>query len=203
MPARSVRPHNPRHPVPVVYSDAADNPTGTDWADVYMANDNDYVYVRITLHSNAGLDVSDWQHNYYIDGDNDDATGFHVWGLPSFGSSMLIQSGVGYQQAGGGFNEGTLAGSAVAFAPLFAGPVMDVEFQVDRNVVGVSGAFAGAPLITGDTIQFVAQTDVGTGDAADSAVDGISYTFAPIPEPAAGALAIALLGGACAWRRRT
>ena len=130
--------------------------------------------------------------NYYLDGDNVDATGYHVFGSPDFGSSLLMQSGAGYQQAGGGFNEGGLDSSATSFAPLFAGPGLDFEYRIDRDVVGVAAAFAGQPLITGDTIQVQLQTDDGAGDdVAPNAINGIDYTFA-VPEPTS--ILIGLLG---------
>jgi hypothetical protein len=166
--------------VPIAHSDPNDSAPGTvDWKDIYIANDDDYLYVRVTLWTPA--DASSFVANYYLDGDNVDSTGYHVFGGPDFGSSLLMQSGAGYQQAGGGFNEGALAGSATTFAPLFAAPGLDFEYRVDRDVLGVAGAFAGLPLITSETVQLQLQTD--GGDLAPDANSGIEYTFAAVPEP--------------------
>ena len=175
--------------VPVAHSDPNDTDAGAvDWKDIYIANDDDYLYVRVTLWTPA--DASSFVANYYVDGDNVDATGFHVFGNPNFGSSLLMQSGAGYQQAGGGFNEGGLDSSATSFAPLFAGPGLDFEYRIDRDVVGVAGPFAGQPLITSDTVQVQLQTD--GGDVAPNGITGIEYTFAAVPEPSS--IHIVLLG---------
>jgi hypothetical protein len=175
--------------VPVAHSDPNDSASGTvDWKDIYIANDDDYLYVRVTLWTPA--DASSFVANYYVDGDNVDSTGYHVFGGPNFGSSLLMQSGAGYQQAGGGFNEGGLAGSATSFAPLFAGPGLDFEYRIDRDVVGVAGTFSGQPLIASGTVQVQLQTD--GGDLAPDANNGLEYTFAAVPEPAS--LLIGLLG---------
>ena len=175
--------------VPVVHSDPNDSASGTvDWKDIYIANDDDYLYVRVTLWTPA--DASSFVANYYLDGDNVDSTGYHVFGGPNFGSSLLMQSGAGYQQAGGGFNEGGLAGPATSFGPLFAGPGLDFEYRIDRDVVGVAGAFAGQSLITSNTVQVQLQTD--GGDLAPDANSGIEYTFAAVPEPSS--ILMGLLG---------
>ena len=182
--------------VPIAHSDPNDGGGAVDWKDIYIANDDDFVYVRFTLWTPA--DASSFVTNYYLDGDNVDSTGYHVFGNPNFGSSLLMQSGSAYQQAGGGFNEGGLAGTATSFAPLFAGPGLDFEYRVDRDVVGVAGAFAGLPLITSSTIQIQLQTD--SGDVAPDTIEGIEYTFAVVPEPCS--LITGLLGGCLllVWR---
>ncbi len=165
--------------VPIAASDADDNGTAgaVDWKDIYIANDANFLYVRVTLWepADAGTSVS----NYYVDGDNDDSTGYHVFGDLDFGSSLLMQAGGAFQQAGSAFNEGGLAGSAVSFA----GSGADYEFRVDRNVVGVAGAFIGAPLFTSSTIQLQLQTGSGLGDLATDGITGIEYTLVSVPEP--------------------
>lgn len=181
--------------VPVAFSDANDNATGVDWKDVYFANDDDYLYVRFTLWSAA--DATTFASNYYVDGDDNDATGFNVFGITDFGSSVLIQSGVAYQQAGGGFNEGSLSPSAVDFS---AGPGTDYEFRVARNTVGVAGPFNGNALFLGDSIQLQLQTDVGTGDLATDGISGIEYAFATVPEPSS--LVFGLIASSLMFARR-
>src|SRR5262249_36940756 len=87
--------------VPLVDSDPADNSTTADYGDIYVANDDNYLYIRFTLH--AAYDPSGFQQNIFIDADNNPGTGYGANGI---GSEMLIQSGAGYQERNGGFNEG-------------------------------------------------------------------------------------------------
>lgn len=91
--------------VPLLDTDPLDNPSGVDYGDVYAANDDNYLYLRFTLH--AAGDPFTWQQNIFLDADNSPGTGFGASGL---GSEMLIQGGAGYQEKNGGFNEGGIAG---------------------------------------------------------------------------------------------
>jgi hypothetical protein len=54
-------------------------------------------------------DPSTARNNVFIDADSDTSTGFAPAGR-LFGSEMLIQSGTGYQEKNGGFNEGAING---------------------------------------------------------------------------------------------
>jgi len=54
--------------VPLLDSDLLDNPAGVDYSDIYVANDDNYLYIRFTLH--AAADPFTWQQNTFIDGDN-------------------------------------------------------------------------------------------------------------------------------------
>ena len=91
--------------VPLLASDPLDNPGSVDYADIYLANDDNYLYIRFTLHTAA--DPFTWQQNIFLDADNSVGTGFGAGGL---GSEMLIQGGAGYQEKNGGFNEGGISG---------------------------------------------------------------------------------------------
>src|SRR5687767_2339408 len=93
--------------VPLAYSDASETTAGADFRDIYVANDEQYLYIRFTLYTNDSPFTS--RNNIFIDADNDPATGFHPLGL-AFGSEMLVQSGTGYQEKNGGFNEGAVTG---------------------------------------------------------------------------------------------
>src|SRR5688572_33277056 len=91
--------------VPVAYADASETTAGSDFRDVYVANDENYIYIRFTLYTNDSPFTS--RNNIFIDADNNSGSGFHPLGL-GFGSEMLIQSGSGYQEKNGGFNEGPI-----------------------------------------------------------------------------------------------
>ncbi len=168
-----------------VYIDPVEG-TAPDFTNLYLANDEDFLYIRFTLDTAADPFTSNT--NYYVDGDNDASTGFNIFGLPEVGSEILVQGASAFQQAGGGFNEGNLAGTTVLQSP-FATSATDFEMRINRNTVGVAGSFAGQQLITSDTIKFQIQdaSDLSP-NAGDGFIPGQSYTFAPVPEPASLAL---------------
>src|SRR5262245_6029739 len=89
--------------VPVTYSDASEEgaSAGTDFKDVWIAHDQDYVYGRVSFY-NTG-DLLRAQNNVFVNGDGDFATGFGIRGT---GSEMVIQGGTGYQEKNGNFNDG-------------------------------------------------------------------------------------------------
>src|SRR6266508_5005924 len=87
--------------IPPLFEDVSDTTNSIDYAAVYVANDADYLYLHFTLHAPGNPFTS--RENIFIDADNDPATGFRVGGI---GSEMLIQSGVGYEECAGGFNDG-------------------------------------------------------------------------------------------------
>ena len=51
--------------VPLLDSDPLDHPAGVDYKDIYVANDDNYLYIRFTLH--AAADPSTFQQNIFID----------------------------------------------------------------------------------------------------------------------------------------
>lgn len=175
------------------YTDAADNGTGIDFHQVWIANDDTYIYVAFNLH--AAGDPFTFLNNYFFDGDNDSGTGFNVLSLGNFGSEMLVQSGAGYQESGGGFNEGGINGldwqSASSGSTQF-------EFRVARDATYATG---GQPVFTDTSIELLLQSDSGTGDSAGDSATGIPYNFA-VPEPASAALLLLGLGSAFFLRRR-
>lgn len=176
-----------------LYTDAAENGTDIDFHQVWIANDDNYVYVAFNLHV-AG-DPFTFLNNYFFDGDNDSGTGFNVLTAGNFGSEMLVQSGTGYQESGGGFNEGGITGldwlSAGSGSTQF-------EFRVSRDATYTTG---GQPVFTDTSIEVLLQTDSGTGDTAGDSATGIPYNFA-VPEPASAALMLLGLGSALWLRRR-
>lgn len=167
-------------------TDAADNGTGIDFNQVWIANDDDYIYVRFTLHSPG--DPFTFQSNYFFDGDNDSGTGYNVDGLGIFGSEMLVQAGAGYQEKNGGFNEGGING--LDWLAAANGTSTEFEFRVSRAATYASD---GDPVFTDTSIELLLQTDSGAREFAGDGANGIPYDFAVIPEPATAAFL--LLGG--------
>ncbi len=169
--------------------DGVNNPGGVDFQNVYLANDANYLYIRFTLMQPADP-ISAGNTYLWFDNDNNSSTGFHPFGNPNFGSSVMIIGDQAYQEAGGGFNEGTLTDANVAYGAS-AIPGTDFEFRIARNVTGVAGAFAGVPLLDNSTIEVQLASETGGGDSLPSFPNygALSYTFAPVPEPTTFALA--------------
>lgn len=154
--------------VPAAAVDPVDPGSAVDYAVVRAANDDEYLYLYLKLHTPG--DPFSWDSNYYIDGDNDIGTGFQTF---TVGSELFFTEANAYQQAGGGWNEGTLAAGTVLHSP-FGWVSTEFELKVRRDAVGVAGDFVDAPLITGDTIRLVLQGDY------DGVLDLVefNYTFA-------------------------
>ena len=85
---------------------APEGPTNAiQYEDVYLANDENNLYIRFTLYSPRANAFANSHDNLFFDADNNSATGFPTGGI---GSEMLIQWGGGYQEKNGGFNEGAV-----------------------------------------------------------------------------------------------
>ncbi|MCC6821301.1 MAG: Ig-like domain-containing protein [Verrucomicrobia subdivision 3 bacterium] len=164
-----------------VNENGVNNPTGVDFQEVYLANDADFLYIRFTLQQPADP-ISAWNTYIWLDNDNSSATGFHPFGNPNFGSSLMIINDQAYQQAGGGWNEGTLTTAGAAYGAS-AIPGTDFEFKIARNVTGVAGDFAGLPLLNGDQIGVQLASETGTADSLPAWANygTLTYTFATAP----------------------
>ena len=170
---------------PFLYSDPQDSTTSLDYGNVYAANDANYLYLRFTLHS-AG-DPSSFLNNMFIDTDNNASTGFNVVGGGHVGSEMLIESGTGYQEKNGGFNEGAINGLDWLASP--SGSGTDFEMRISRNATYASDS---QPVFANATLSFALEAEDSSFVSQDFAPDsgGLTYTFAAVPEPSA----LALLG---------
>lgn len=176
--------------VPVAYEDPADSADSADYRRVYVANDDNYLYVRFTLERAANPFLSN--ANLFIDTDASFDTGYKL----IVGSEMLIQSGSGYDERGGGFNEGGVNGLGWLSAP--AGEATEFELRIARNATFATG---GASVFTGDTIALLLESEDSNFARKETAPDteGIVYTFAPAPAPLTAPLTLATLTGTT-WR---
>jgi hypothetical protein len=133
----------------------------------------DYVYLRVRLHrpSNFGI----FYNNLFFDADNDVSTGFI---FRSVGSEMLVQGGGGYQQKGGGFNEGAIDGLNWLMAPEGVGTEFEVRFSRHAKF-----ATDGLPVFAGDTIAFYLESENTSYQTVDVAPDAdpVVHTFTATP----------------------
>ncbi len=120
--------------VPVYTTDpTGDNAGGNagDVTTVRLANDELYIYGRITIPAAQAING----YRLYIDADNNLATGFKPNGTTNFGSEVMIENGVAYQQKNGGFNEGTITTAAYTLSPATGTIATDYEFRISRAAI--------------------------------------------------------------------
>jgi len=179
--------------VPLAWADPSETTAGADFRDVYVANDEQYLYIRFTLYTNDTPFTA--RNNIFIDADNNSGSGFHPLGL-AFGSEMLIQSGTGYQEKNGGFNEGAINGLGWSAAP--TANATDFELRISRAATYASDSL---PVFAGDTIAILLESENTSFVAVDLAPDtgGIIYTFTIPPPPLSGNLQLIPLTG-FPWR---
>jgi len=170
---------------PVLDADPADA-TPVDFANVQVANDANYLYIRFTLHADASP-FSDFNTHLFLDTDNNPATGLPVSGA-AIGSEVMIETGTAYDQRGGGFNEGGVNGVAWSISP--AWPATAFELRVSRSATFVNG---GAPVFGGNTIRLALQDNRGDTTA------GILVDFATSPPPPSNYAAINVDGNDADW----
>jgi methionine-rich copper-binding protein CopC len=156
--------------VPPAFSDPQDSTQSLDYKDVYITNDDDFVYVRLTLW--APGDFGDYHNNLFIDADNDATTGYSIGGI---GSDLLVQSGGGYEEQAGVFNNGTVSGLDWLMAP--SGVGTNIEFRLSRHAIYDNTQL---PVFNTNMITIVLEADNAGGNTAETAPDigGYVYTFA-------------------------
>ena len=161
--------------VPLAYTQAQDTTNVVAYKSVYVANDDNYLYIRFSIYGSD--DPFTYLQNIFVDADNNLGTGFGAHGL--VGSEMLIQGGAGYQERGGAFNEGGINGLDWLSAP--AAPASEFEVRISRSATYASD---GSPVFTNGTIAFVLESD----NSAFANIEwfpptgnGITYTFEEPP----------------------
>lgn len=154
-----------------------------DFKNVQIANDDEYLYVRFTLHFPLYVD---WRYTLWINGDLTDSGGFFAEGQPW---KFRVNNANGYQTlregpAASGFDEGrmgNLGWEAVS------GSRSEVELRLSLAAVygapehpdGTPNAFAGAKAINGQWI-FLRLTG-NTVDERSDTTGPIRYHLAKKP----------------------
>ncbi len=172
-------------------------PLATDWQEtaeglefneIYVANDETYLYVRFNFYTNVGQLPVDAYFHIFSDTDNDLGTGLVTAGL---GSEMMIENGSGYQQKGGQFNEGGVSGLDFAIGPEAA--ASDFECRISRQATYDND---GQLVYDKGTIALALELVSGTWASLDIApsTGGLVYTFAELPAITPGPLQVRMLG---------
>lgn len=166
--------------VPIAYSDPSEEAAsaGTDFQDVWIAHDDDYVYVRFSLYNNG--DPLRAANNIFVNADGDASTGYSGH---SVGSEMVVQGGTGYQEKNGGFNDGsTIQDLGWASAP--AGATNQFEFRLSRKAKFEDGS----SVFSGNSIGILLETESSSFAEVDVASDAgaIEYTMEAAPPAATG-----------------
>ena len=175
------------------------NTNAADFAAIYVYNDANYYYFRVTLWTDLSPINGHFPAyvNMFFDTDNDPGTGYGA-----FGSDMLVQSGYSYQQKDGGIGNGLVDGYGINALNWLCLPQADstnFEFQMSRaatfgedNTTVFSTNLINF-LFQGMNPSFYVQNTAPSGGGVLS-YNNISFpTVAPLPP---GKLAIYALPGA-------
>lgn len=151
-----------------------DEGTAVDFVEVWAANDADFLYLRFNLEMPAAA-FSDFNTHLFVDADNNSATGF-VPGGSIFGSELMVELGIGYDQRGGGFNEGVTGSTGWAISPTGVAP--EFELRVALNTLYADGT----AVFPGSTLRLMLQDNRGE---EITGANGFEYQLAtPPPAPA-------------------
>jgi len=145
---------------------------------VWMANDSDYVYLRVDLWSAASL--LDYHQHAWFDGDLSASTGFHPYSA-AFGSDMMMEGTGLYSEKNGGFNDGNVTSSSsktVAVYPT-SGTATTFEWRIPRDLVHPS---AGGNVFTQTDKSFLlwlTNENSGSVDGLTDTPDSVLLWYVP------------------------
>src|SRR5262245_29089153 len=161
--------------VPVAYTQDPDTTLSIAYTNIYIANDENYLYIRFAISTSDDPFTS--HQNIFVDTDNDVSTGFSASGY--IGSEMVIQGGAGYQETNSAFNAGTVTGLGWLAAP--SGTATEFELRIARSAKYSSD---GTPVFTNNTIALVFESEdmnYTPKEWVPPLVGGLVYTFAEPP----------------------
>jgi len=165
---------------------------GFDVHEVYVANDDKFLYLRVVLYpSSTNTDYGQFHHHFFIDSDNDPATGHGAFGQ---GMEMLVEDAGGYSERYGTFNDGQLTGLDWAEAPSGVLPSFQYEARISRSVrdtqpadvpTGSGNPARDLPVFTQDAISIAWEVE-DSNWAVEDAGSAFGYEMAPVPPPFTG-----------------
>lgn len=160
-----------------IYSTSAPsgNTNAADFEDIYMYDDTNYYYFRVTLWTDVNPSsgyVFPAYVSMFFDTDNNASTGYGT-----IGSELMVQSGDAYQEKNGGYNEGeTLVG--LNWLSLPASPGTNFEFRMCK-----AATFSdGTPVFTTNILNFLweaANTSFVVQNIVPAGGGEVSYTNVP------------------------
>lgn len=173
--------------ITVIDMDPLDNPGDVDFANVQVANDDEFVYIRVSTHNATPISLA----NVYLgfDTDQDKATGFDLLQIGEIGSELGYQTDYPFAQHASAFNLGLSMtggpignGGALIFPSWTeAGPPVGVgyEWAIPLDVTIQFPPALGGPTLAFQqpSFDFVIYTDQGLADVTQV----ISYTLATPP----------------------
>lgn len=176
-----------------VYSGPANLDGAADFKDIYLFNDANYYYFRVTLWHDIPSSAGQFPAyvNMFFDTDADPNTGYSA-----IGSDLLIQSGFSYQEKDGGFNDNKPI-TGFNWLSLPAAPGTDFEFRFSRAATFQDGT----PVFPANALTFLFQGMTPAFEAINQApADGglITYTNSDsiiVPPLPIGPLAISAVPG--------
>ena len=187
---------------PAAADDEGDAIAGFDLREIYVANDDQYLYFMVKVFpASTNANYSEFHHHFYIDSDNDPSTGFG-------GAEMAVEDGYAFSQRYGvNWSDGAVTGLDSAQAPRGELPAYQYEYRVSRAVRDTQAADVPAgsgnperdlPVFTQDAIGI--RWDVLTRSwGAQDAGPAFTYEMAAVPPTFSGTKTLLGLTSA-AWR---
>lgn len=169
-------------------SAAATNTGDSPINQIFLANNDSYLFIRITFTTPVNFLTDGFRLN--IDNDNNTSTGFNTYTLGLIGSEVLYEGETAYQQSAGNYNTG-----ATTNAPILASPygvaTTDQEFGIALTSIIDT---AQSTLVFPNSTFSLASYFEGSFNGSTTFTKTGAYTLASaIPEPSACA-ALAGLG---------
>jgi hypothetical protein len=122
----------------------ANNPTVPDFKDIYVWDDINFIYFRVTTWEPTILQGN--QFSMFFDTDNNQYTGYLYW----HGSELVVTHGNGYSEVGNIYNGGAINGLNWLCLP--SGTDTNFEFEISKHCTFAS---TGTPVFTTNLINFV------------------------------------------------
>jgi hypothetical protein len=173
---------------PIYTNSPTGNTDAADYAAIYVYNDANYYYFRVTLWTD--INPTDGQFpdfaELYFDTDNNINDGYEPG---TIGSELMIQSGYAYDERGGTFGGPGIDG--LNFLCLPAVPGTNFEFQLSRSAVFDSDQ---TPVFTTNLINFVFQGWTPNYNPENQAPPGGLITYSNVTPPTVAPLPLGGVG---------
>ena len=161
--------------IPVAAIDPVDNPGFIDIHEVQVANDNDFIYLRVSYHDSNSTGTL-----LAFDTDQDAGTGFDIFELGLMGSEFGYINDFPFSQTSGIFNTnvaitgGPLGNGGALLYPFFDQNGTEKEYAIPLDAFVT---FPVGPAFPNNSFNFMVYSDTGLGDVSEV----FSYTLAEAP----------------------